>query len=80
MRDQSTDLEQVAGGYAAQDTGAREGAPATLFRPEALERQNQTQFGSPLALLPPGWSVLALFVALLVVSALIFVSSASYAR
>ncbi len=80
MRDQSTDLEQVSGGYASQDIGAREGAAVTLFRPEALARQNQTQYGSPVALLPPGWSVLALFVALLVAAALIFVSSASYAR
>jgi membrane fusion protein len=51
-----------------------------LFRPQALRRETETQFGAPVALLPVAWSWVAIFMLVLVLASAAFLATASYAR
>lgn len=70
----------AVGGYAPAQGRSQEPEREPLFRPQALRRETQTQFGAPVALLPMAWSWVALFVVVMVIAAAAFLATASYAR
>jgi len=80
MQSSKDAMAAVAGGYSEPRLGDGADRSSPLFRPKALKRHTETQFGSPVALMPVSWTVLGLFLAVMVLAAAVFLSTASYAR
>jgi len=61
--------------------GGGEPSPASpLFRPEALAAHTELRWGRPIGLIPLSWKIVSVFLAVLVAAAVVFLTTATYAR
>ena len=93
MREGDVATDKVSGGFAPSSAdggasppprdfgGGGEPSPASpLFRPEALAAHTELRWGRPIGLIPLSWKIVSVFLALLVAAAVVFLSTATYAR
>ena len=91
VREGDIATDKVTGGFAP--TGGDAGAPpprdfggggsspsSPLFRPEALAAHTELRWGRPIGLIPLSWKIVSVFLAVLVAAAVVFLSTATYAR
>ena len=95
MSDRPVPTDRVAGGYAPPDGAQPPRGPAPgdppaggggsspsspLFRPEALAAHTELRWGRPIGLIPLSWKIVSVFLAVLVAAAVVFLTTATYAR
>ena len=91
LRDGDIAAEKVTGGFAPggdsapppRDFGGGGGEPSPaspLFRPEALAAHTELRWGRPIGLIPLSWKIVSVFLAVLVAAAVVFLTTATYAR
>lgn len=81
MDDHPDKYAGVSGGYADEAAPARpEPERSPLFRAEALAAQNELRWGRPVAIMPVSWTVLLVFLVVIVAAAAAFLSVAELSR
>ena len=61
--------------------GGGGGSPASpLFRPEALAAHTELSWGRPIGLIPLSWTIVSVFLAVLVAAVAVFLATATYSR
>jgi membrane fusion protein len=61
--------------------GGGEPSPASpLFRPEALAAHTELRWGRPIGLIPLSWKIISIFLAVLLVAIVAFLTTATYSR